>query len=336
MCACVHMFCSTASPAGHLLRALMVKAGSLRDDWSGPCLLPPELCKQAKLRYSMKSFDFARAARAALGSSSKPSPALARALVQARRGREELTRRKVKDWKQSAEWLEFLQLYERFLVEWVVPQFGCDVLVQAEPVRRIVLPGSVAPCKPRELLAPTPRLRQSIAPKLRHRPSLHPLAAPQSQTATPTTITTRPSSTCEASPPASPTEQSVGSYPCACVCRACSWVPLTHVWGANSLWIESAPGLADFRPVEACCGQAVRFYGNRGAHFTVTSTSDGARVSFDFRVLPAALAQKRECAAARPPRRRAAEAHRAAPLRRKLASRIGGRPLYSQETFLLA
>jgi hypothetical protein len=118
------MFCSTASPAGHLLRALMVKAGSLRDDWSGPCLLPPELCKQAKLRYSMKSFDFARAARAALGSSSKPSPALARALVQARRGREELTRRKVKDWKQSAEWLEFLQLYERFLVEWVVPQFA--------------------------------------------------------------------------------------------------------------------------------------------------------------------------------------------------------------------
>lgn len=271
--ACVHI-CTVVLyrvPRRHLLRALMVKAGSLRDDWSGPCLLPPELCKQAKLRYSMKSFDFARAARAALGSSSKPSPALARALV------------------------------------------------QAEPVLRIVLPGSVAPCKPRELLAPTPRLRQSIAPKLRHRPSLHPLAAPQSQTATPTTITTRPSSTCEASPPASPTEQSVGSYPCACVCRACSWVPLTHVWGANSLWIESAPGLADFRPVEACCGQAVRFYGNRCAHFTVPNTSDGARVSFDFRVLPAALAQKRECAAARPPRRRAAEAHRAAPLRRPCA-----------------
>ena len=87
---------------------MMVKAGSLRDNWSGPCLLPPELCKQAKLRYSTKSFDFARAARAALGSSTKPSPALARALVQARRGCEELTRRKVKDWKQSAEWLEFL------------------------------------------------------------------------------------------------------------------------------------------------------------------------------------------------------------------------------------
>ena len=39
-------------------------------------------------------------------------------------------------------------------------------------------------------------------------------------------------------------------------------VPLTHVYGSNSLWVESAPGLADFQPVEACCGQVLHFYGH--------------------------------------------------------------------------
>jgi len=62
------------------------------------------------------------------------------------------------------------------------------------------------------------------------------------------------------------------------------------VWGSNSLWVESAPGLADFQPVEACYGQVLRFYGNRCAHMTVPNSSGVARVSFDFRVLPAALA----------------------------------------------
>ena len=39
-------------------------------------------------------------------------------------------------------------------------------------------------------------------------------------------------------------------------------VPLTHVYGSNSLWVESAPGLADFQPVEACSGQAQHRYGH--------------------------------------------------------------------------
>jgi hypothetical protein len=39
------------------------------------------------------------------------------------------------------------------------------------------------------------------------------------------------------------------------------WVPLTRVFGTNTLFVESAPGRGDFRPVElgygACCGGAV-------------------------------------------------------------------------------
>jgi hypothetical protein len=39
------------------------------------------------------------------------------------------------------------------------------------------------------------------------------------------------------------------------------WVPLTRVWGSNTLWSESAPGARDFAPFEARPGEAVRFYG---------------------------------------------------------------------------
>ena len=128
----------------------MVKAGSLKEGWAGTCLLPEELKAQLKLRYDVAEYPFARLARAALGGASKPSPQLARALVQARKGSQEtaLTRRQNKTWKQSAEWSEFLALYRRFVQEWVLPQFGCDLLVQSEPVLRVVLPDSVAPCKP--------------------------------------------------------------------------------------------------------------------------------------------------------------------------------------------
>ena len=128
----------------------MVKAGSLKEGWRGPCLLPAELKAQAKLCYNVAEYPFAQLARAALGVVSKPSPQLARALVQARRrsAETELTRRMRLTWKQSAEWVDFLALYRRFVQEWVLPQFGCDLLVQSEPVLRVVLPDSVAPCKP--------------------------------------------------------------------------------------------------------------------------------------------------------------------------------------------
>lgn len=63
------------------------------------------------------------------------------------------------------------------------------------------------------------------------------------------------------------------------------WLPLTHVWGPNTLHIESEPGKGNFTPVELEYGQVLRFYGNLCQHRTVANTSDWCRVSFDFRVL---------------------------------------------------
>lgn len=64
------------------------------------------------------------------------------------------------------------------------------------------------------------------------------------------------------------------------------WLPVTRVWGANTLHIESEPGKGDFEPAELDYGQVLRFYGNRCQHYTVANTTGSCRVSFDFRVLP--------------------------------------------------
>ena len=64
------------------------------------------------------------------------------------------------------------------------------------------------------------------------------------------------------------------------------WVPVTNVWGQNTLQTESEPGLGDFHPLEARYGEAVRFWGNQCTHFTVPNSTDHTRVSFDFRVIP--------------------------------------------------
>lgn len=217
----------------------MGKSASLRDDWAGACLLPEEMQAEKKMRYDVATFGFKSLAFAVLGDCAAPSPPLRRAMVQAKQRSEEIQPssqkvqawRQTREWKHSAEWAAFHDLYQRFVEEWVMPQFGCDLLVQAEPVLRCVLPGSVAPCKPH----------------------------------------------CDADYYHDPSEVNF-------------WVPMTHVFGVNSLWVESAPGASDFRPIEACYGQAVRFYGNRCAHFTVPNSGGSTRISFDFRVIPAALA----------------------------------------------
>ena len=41
------------------------------------------------------------------------------------------------------------------------------------------------------------------------------------------------------------------------------WLPLTTVGGSNSLWVESAPGRADFAPLEMEYGECCAFYGNQ-------------------------------------------------------------------------
>jgi hypothetical protein len=66
------------------------------------------------------------------------------------------------------------------------------------------------------------------------------------------------------------------------------WLPLTEVFGTNTLWTESAPGRKDFAPLVARPGQVVRFYGNQCEHYTMPNEEDVTRVSLDFRVVPAA------------------------------------------------
>ena len=68
-------------------------------------------------------------------------------------------------------------------------------------------------------------------------------------------------------------------------CELNFWLPLTEVWGGNTLYAESAPGLADYRPFELGWGQCVRFWGNQVRHFAVPNDSGYTRVSLDLRCL---------------------------------------------------
>jgi hypothetical protein len=63
------------------------------------------------------------------------------------------------------------------------------------------------------------------------------------------------------------------------------WVPLTHACGTNSVWIESAAGLGDYRPVTADPGQVVIFDAAHLRHGNLVNRSGTTRVSFDFRCL---------------------------------------------------
>ncbi|WP_010543951.1 StrG-like protein [Sphingomonas elodea] len=62
------------------------------------------------------------------------------------------------------------------------------------------------------------------------------------------------------------------------------WLPVTRVYGSNSLYFESAPGLSDFKPVVLDYGQALLFYGTELQHGTLDNMSGGTRISLDFRV----------------------------------------------------
>lgn len=67
------------------------------------------------------------------------------------------------------------------------------------------------------------------------------------------------------------------------------WLPLTRVWGNNSLYVESSPGKADFQPLALDVGQFYRFHGGQCEHFTNANDTGSTRVSLDFRVIPRSL-----------------------------------------------
>ena len=64
------------------------------------------------------------------------------------------------------------------------------------------------------------------------------------------------------------------------------WVPLTDVWGDNSLWIESEPGAKNYKPLSMKVGQALAFDGVNIGHGSKINTTMSTRISFDLRFLP--------------------------------------------------
>lgn len=61
---------------------------------------------------------------------------------------------------------------------------------------------------------------------------------------------------------------------------------LTEMRDSNAMWIESVPGLRDFRPLEMTPGEFAIFYGNKCAHGNKKNMTGSTRVSMDFRVIP--------------------------------------------------
>ena len=66
------------------------------------------------------------------------------------------------------------------------------------------------------------------------------------------------------------------------------WMPLTAVWGHNTLHVESVPGRGDYHPLELGWGRVARFWGNRCRHYCVPNDTGFTRVSIDFRAMPVA------------------------------------------------
>ena len=135
------------------------------DEWQGPCLLDSHFLERRNLAYDAAEYDFAGSIRAVLGCENlgdlhnePPAPpdvappALRRAQIQSRRG-EPVTKAERKmarthAWRhdRTPEWRAFMELYRKFVHEWVLPQFGDGpLLYQRKPILRVVMPGSVAP-----------------------------------------------------------------------------------------------------------------------------------------------------------------------------------------------
>lgn len=64
------------------------------------------------------------------------------------------------------------------------------------------------------------------------------------------------------------------------------WVPLTRVRDTNTLFVETAPGSQDLRPVELDPGQLMIFDAYHLLHGSYANTTECTRVSLDFRFLP--------------------------------------------------
>ncbi|HVJ62384.1 MAG TPA: hypothetical protein VM555_06690 [Tahibacter sp.] len=61
------------------------------------------------------------------------------------------------------------------------------------------------------------------------------------------------------------------------------WIPVTRVYGSNSMYVESAAGACDFAPLDMQFGQAFIFRGHDLLHGTVDNDSGGTRITYDLR-----------------------------------------------------
>jgi hypothetical protein len=63
-------------------------------------------------------------------------------------------------------------------------------------------------------------------------------------------------------------------------------IAITDIYKTNAMWVESAPGLRDYGPIEMKYGEFAAFDGNRCAHGNKPNKEKTTRMSFDFRVIP--------------------------------------------------
>ena len=62
------------------------------------------------------------------------------------------------------------------------------------------------------------------------------------------------------------------------------WIPVTKVWGNNTLHLESSPGAGDYHPVEMDVGTFLRFNGYHCRHFTNPNDTAGVQSILHARV----------------------------------------------------
>jgi len=68
---------------------------------------------------------------------------------------------------------------------------------------------------------------------------------------------------------------------------------ITDTFNTNALWVESEPAKKDYKPMELKSNEYVQFNGNKCTHGNKINTTGFTRISFDFRILPRKLYDKR-------------------------------------------
>ena len=64
------------------------------------------------------------------------------------------------------------------------------------------------------------------------------------------------------------------------------FLPLTHAFDNNTIWVESEVNKKDFSPMNLEVGECAQWNGSNLLHGNKTNTTGVSRVSVDFRVLP--------------------------------------------------